>query len=71
MKRRSALTFCIKNVPFQVIGVLAPKGQSAQGTDQDDVIFVPFTTAERKVFGASFFVLWVPLRVHRTEHRPA
>jgi putative ABC transport system permease protein len=31
----------IKNVPFRVIGVLAPKGQSAQGSDQDDVIFIP------------------------------
>jgi putative ABC transport system permease protein len=44
----------IKNVPFRVIGVLSPKGQSAQGSDQDDVIFIPFTTAERKVFGTSF-----------------
>jgi putative ABC transport system permease protein len=44
----------IKNVPFRVIGVLAPKGQSAQGSDQDDVIFIPFTTAERKVFGTAF-----------------
>lgn len=44
----------IKNVPFRVIGVLAPKGQSAQGSDQDDVIFIPFTTAERKVFGTPF-----------------
>ncbi len=47
-------TIRIKNVPFQVIGVLAPKGQSAQGSDQDDVIFMPFTTAERKVFGSQF-----------------
>ncbi len=47
-------TIRIKNVPFQVVGVLAPKGQSAQGTDQDDVIFIPFTTAERKVFGSQF-----------------
>ncbi len=44
----------IKNVPFRIIGVLAPKGQSAQGSDQDDVIFIPFTTAERKVFGTAF-----------------
>jgi putative ABC transport system permease protein len=44
----------IKNVPFRVIGVLAPKGQSAQGADQDDVVFIPFSTAERKVFGTSF-----------------
>jgi putative ABC transport system permease protein len=44
----------IKNVPFRVIGVMAPKGQSAQGSDQDDVIFIPFSTAERKVFGTAF-----------------
>jgi putative ABC transport system permease protein len=47
-------TIRIKNVPFRVIGVLAPKGQSAQGSDQDDIIFIPFTTAERKVFGTMF-----------------
>ncbi|HXV68712.1 MAG TPA: ABC transporter permease [Nitrospira sp.] len=44
----------IKNVPFRVVGVLAPKGQSAQGSDQDDIIFIPFSTAERKVFGTQF-----------------
>ncbi|MGQ0812634.1 MAG: ABC transporter permease [Nitrospiraceae bacterium] len=47
-------TIRIKNVPFRVIGVLAPKGQSAQGSDQDDIIFIPFSTAERKVFGTQF-----------------
>ncbi|MEK7268082.1 MAG: ABC transporter permease [Nitrospirota bacterium] len=47
-------TIRIKNVPFRVIGVLAPKGQSAQGSDQDDIIFIPFTTAERKVLGTQF-----------------
>lgn len=44
----------IKNVPFRVIGVLSLKGQSLQGSDQDDVAFIPFTTAERKVFGTLF-----------------
>jgi len=43
----------IKNVPFRVVGVLTPKGQSTQGSDQDDAVFIPFTTAERKVLGAS------------------
>lgn len=47
-------TIRIKNVPFQVVGVLAPKGQSASGKDQDDVVFIPFTTAQRKVMGSSF-----------------
>jgi len=44
----------IKKVPFQVVGVLTPKGQSAFGSDQDDVIFVPVTTAQKRLFGTSF-----------------
>jgi putative ABC transport system permease protein len=44
----------IKNVPFRIIGILAPKGQSPTGNDQDDVIFIPFTTAERRVLGTQF-----------------
>ena len=47
----------IKNVPFRIIGVLASKGQSSEGMDQDDVIYVPFTTAERKLFGSQFLGL--------------
>jgi putative ABC transport system permease protein len=41
----------IKNVPFTVVGVLMPKGQSSQGQDQDDVILLPISTAKRKVIG--------------------
>src|SRR5206468_12333231 len=41
----------VKNVPFEVIGVLARKGQTAWGQDQDDVILMPFLTAERRVLG--------------------
>ncbi len=44
----------IKNVPFTVTGVLAQKGQSAQGQDQDDTILIPVTTAQKKLFGTSF-----------------
>ena len=47
-------TIRIKNVPFTVIGVLAPKGQNAQGTDQDDTIMIPVTTAQKKLFGTQF-----------------
>jgi putative ABC transport system permease protein len=43
----------IKNLPFRVIGVLAPKGQSAWGQDQDDMIFTPYTTAQKKVIGTT------------------
>jgi putative ABC transport system permease protein len=45
----------VENVPFRVIGVLAAKGQSAEGGDQDDAVFIPFSTAERQVFGVQFF----------------
>ena len=41
----------IKRVPFKVIGVLEERGQSPLGTDQDDVIMVPFTTAKKRLFG--------------------
>mgnify|MGYP002066258763 CR=1 FL=1 len=44
----------IKKVPFTVIGVLAPKGQSQWGQDQDDTIFVPLTTAQKRLFGMQF-----------------
>jgi putative ABC transport system permease protein len=43
----------IRNVPFQVVGVLATKGQSAGGQDQDDVILVPYTTAQTRLSGFS------------------
>ena len=44
----------IKKVPFTVIGVLDRKGQSPQGQDQDDTIYIPFTTAQKKIFGTTF-----------------
>ena len=44
----------IKKIPFRVIGVLAEKGQSMNGQDQDDTVFVPVTTAQKKLFGTAF-----------------
>jgi putative ABC transport system permease protein len=44
----------IKNVPFTVIGVLAPKGQSTWGRDQDDTVIIPLTTVQKKLFGMQF-----------------
>jgi len=43
----------VKSVPMRVIGVLASKGQTPFGTDQDDLVMIPFTTAERKVLGVA------------------
>jgi putative ABC transport system permease protein len=43
----------INNVPLTVVGELASKGQSPSGQDQDDVVLIPFTTAKKRVLGAS------------------
>ena len=43
----------VKSVPMRVIGILAAKGQSTFGTDQDDLVMIPFSTAERKVLGVA------------------
>jgi putative ABC transport system permease protein len=44
----------IKNQPFKVIGVMISKGQSAMGQDQDDTVFVPYTTVMKKLQGQTF-----------------
>jgi macrolide transport system ATP-binding/permease protein len=44
----------IKNVPFQVIGVMSPKGATAWGTDQDDIVFVPLSTGSLRLFGQRY-----------------
>ncbi|MCF8043952.1 MAG: ABC transporter permease [Desulfarculaceae bacterium] len=41
----------IRNVPFTIIGVLAPKGSDPRGKDQDNTLFVPYTTFSRKLHG--------------------
>jgi putative ABC transport system permease protein len=43
----------IRQTPFEVIGVMARKGQNPMGQDQDDTVFVPYWTARRSVMGAS------------------
>ena len=44
----------IGTITLKVIGVLAPKGMSPSGHDYDDVVFVPFSTAERQILGNQF-----------------
>lgn len=46
-------TIRVGNIPFKVIGTLVPKG-TVGPMDQDDLIFIPLTTAQRKVFGTDF-----------------
>jgi putative ABC transport system permease protein len=44
----------IQNQPFTIVGVLASKGQSGGGQDQDDVAFAPYTTVMKKIRGITF-----------------
>ena len=66
-------TIRINNIPFTVIGVLSVKGQSPQGQDQDDIIFVPVTTALKKLFGATFpgMVWFIMVKAKSDEDLPA
>src|SRR5690606_40850068 len=49
--RRSSDLLMVNNVLFQVIGVMDEKGASPMGQDQDDVVFVPYTTGSLRIFG--------------------
>ena len=44
----------IGSQPFTVVGLLAAKGQSSTGDDQDDVVYVPYTTAQKKLMGVTY-----------------
>ncbi|HEY8565759.1 MAG TPA: ABC transporter permease [Beijerinckiaceae bacterium] len=47
-------TIRVRNVPFRVVGIMASKGQSAFGQDQDDIIFVPLDAGRRRVVGRNY-----------------
>jgi putative ABC transport system permease protein len=59
----------IRHLPFTVVGVLAPKGQTTYGQDQDDTIFVPLTTAQKRLFGTRFpgMVRFITVQATRPE----
>lgn len=44
----------INKAPFQVVGVLKSKGQSSMGQDQDDVVYIPLTTAQSRIMGITY-----------------
>jgi putative ABC transport system permease protein len=48
---RVGQTIRVGTLPFQVVGVLAPKGSSGMGPDQDDTVIVPITTLQKKITG--------------------
>lgn len=52
----------VKNVPFTIAGLLAPKGQSFAGNDQDDIVLLPISTARSRVLGSG------PGRQHTVGH---
>ena len=47
-------TIRIGNLPFQVVGVLSAKGQSGMGADQDDGVYIPITTLQKKITGQNW-----------------
>ncbi|HET6464203.1 MAG TPA: ABC transporter permease [Nitrospiria bacterium] len=44
----------IQNVPFRVVGLLSPKGQSAMGQDQDDTVIIPLSTLQKRIMGVTY-----------------
>jgi len=44
----------VRNLPFRVIGVLEPKGQTQFGQDQDDTLVIPYTTAMKKLLSTTY-----------------
>ncbi len=44
----------VKNIPFRVVGVLSRKGSNMFGQDQDDVLYMPFTTVQKRLQGSTF-----------------
>jgi len=43
------------SIPMTVIGILAEKGQSGMGDDQDDIVFAPYTTIQKRFLGITYF----------------
>ena len=57
----------INKLPFRVLGVLSPKGQTGFGHDQDDIIIVPYTTAQKKIMGRTRINSIIASAVDRTQ----
>jgi len=43
------------NIPFQIIGILAPKGFNAFGQDQDDILIAPYTTVQKRILATIYY----------------
>ena len=52
----------IRNIPFRVVGILGVKGQNSQGSDQDDIIYIPYTTMQKRILRVTN-VQWINVSV--------
>ncbi len=62
-------TLRIRNLPFKIEGVLASKGFSLQGTDQDDIILIPYSSAMKR-FSRQSFLGTINVQAEDAEHMP-
>ncbi len=53
----------VKNIPMQIIGVLTGKGASANGSDQDDLVVIPYTTGFERLFGQQQYLSNITVKV--------
>ncbi|MDQ2660181.1 MAG: ABC transporter permease [Verrucomicrobiota bacterium] len=61
----------IKGVPFVITGVLTPKGLSPQGTDQDDIVIMPFSSAMKRVMGGGTTLRNINAQVESSSELPS
>jgi len=61
----------VQNLPFRIIGVLASKGQSPFGMDEDDTLIMPFTTVQKKISGIDWLNFVMGSAVSRSAITPA
>lgn len=60
-------TIRFKNIPFKIIGILAAKGESNFGQDQDDIIIVPYTTVQKRVLAQTYLQSIVASAINENE----
>jgi putative ABC transport system permease protein len=57
----------VKNIPFEVVGVLGKKGANLVGEDQDNILLMPYTTVQKRLQGSTFSNVSLILASARTE----
>ena len=60
-------TIRFKNIPFKIIGILAAKGESNFGQDQDDIIIAPYTTVQKRVLAQTYLQSIVASAINENE----